>query len=126
MQRLPPSLADRLKPAQRACSLDGDADRLMYYYLDEHGHFRMLDGDKIAALVAAFIVDLVKLANLSSKISVGVVQTAYANGASTKYLAEVRASSIYLTIGLKPLHTALACEVRSYRRKTSSPCCRAL
>ena len=66
----------------------------MYYYLDEHAHFHMLDGDKIAALVAAFIVDLVKLANLDSKINVGVVQTAYANGASTKYLAEV--SLLYL------------------------------
>ena len=94
-QKIPPSLADRLKPSQRACSLDGDADRLMYYYLDEHSHFHMLDGDKIAALVAAFIVDLVKLANLDSKINVGVVQTAYANGASTKYLAEVSLSSIY-------------------------------
>jgi phosphoacetylglucosamine mutase len=88
-QKLPPSLADRLKPGQRACSLDGDADRLMYYYLDERGHFHMLDGDKIAALVAAFIVDLIKLANLDSKINIGVVQTAYANGASTKYLADV-------------------------------------
>jgi phosphoacetylglucosamine mutase len=95
MQRIPPSLADRLKPGQRACSLDGDADRLMYYYLDDHGHFHMLDGDKIATLVAAFIVDLVKLANLDSKIKVGVVQTAYANGASTKYLAEV--SLFYLS-----------------------------
>ena len=89
MQRLPPSLVDRLKPGQRACSLDGDADRLMYYYLDEQGHFHMLDGDKIATLVAAFIVDLVRLANLDSEINVGVVQTAYANGASTKYLKEV-------------------------------------
>ena len=93
-QRLPPSLVDRLKPSQRACSLDGDADRLMYYYLDEYGLFHMLDGDKIAALVAAFIVDLVKLANLDAEIKVGVVQTAYANGASTKYLEEV--SLLYL------------------------------
>ena len=54
----------------------------------------MLDGDKIATLVAAFIVDLVKLANLDSEIKVGVVQTAYANGASTKYLEEV--SLLYL------------------------------
>lgn len=88
-QRLPPSLVDRLKPGQRACSLDGDADRLMYYFLDERGQFHMLDGDKIAALVAAFIVELVKLAGLDSEVKVGVVQTAYANGASTKYLAEV-------------------------------------
>jgi len=89
MQRLPPSLADRLKPGQRACSLDGDADRLMYYYLDERGIFRMLDGDKIAALVAAFIVELVKASGLEGQLKVGLVQTAYANGASTKYLAAV-------------------------------------
>jgi len=49
----------------------------------------MLDGDKIASLVAAFIVELVKSAGLEAKIKVGVVQTAYANGASTKYLSEV-------------------------------------
>lgn len=91
-QRLPPSLVDRLKPGQRGCSLDGDADRLMYYYLDERSQFHMLDGDKIAALVAAFIVELVKSAGLEHEIKVGVVQTAYANGASTKYLADVRSN----------------------------------
>lgn len=90
-QKLPPSLMDRLQPGQRGCSLDGDADRLMYYYLDERSQFHMLDGDKIAALVAAFIVDLVKSAGLENEIKVGVVQTAYANGASTKYLVDVRA-----------------------------------
>ena len=62
----------------------------MYFYIDERNQFRMLDGDKIAALVAGFIVDMVKTANLDSEIKVGVVQTAYANGSSTKYLAEVR------------------------------------
>ncbi|KAF8168150.1 phosphoacetylglucosamine mutase [Crassisporium funariophilum] len=105
MQRLPPNLVGVLKPGQRACSLDGDADRLMYYYLDEHGQFAMLDGDKIAALVAAFIVDLVKLANLDSYIKVGVVQTAYANGASTKYLSE-RLPVKCVPTGVKHLHHA--------------------
>lgn len=61
----------------------------MYFYYDERSQFHMLDGDKIAALVAAFIVELVKNAGLEGKLNVGVVQTAYANGASTKYLAEV-------------------------------------
>ena len=88
-QKLPPSLVGQLKPGQRACSLDGDADRLIYYYMDERNQFHMLDGDKIAGLVAAFIVDLVKTAGLEEDIKVGVVQTAYANGASTKYLTEV-------------------------------------
>lgn len=88
-QRLPPSLSSVIKPGQRACSLDGDADRLIYYYLDDDGAFHMLDGDKIAALVAAFIVELVKNAGLEQHIKVGIVQTAYANGGSTKYLSQV-------------------------------------
>ena len=61
----------------------------MYFYLDDTGKFHMLDGDKIAALTAAFIVELVKNAGLEGQINLGVVQTAYANGASTKYLSEV-------------------------------------
>lgn len=92
-QKLPPSLSSVLKPGQRGCSLDGDADRLIYYYLDGDGKFRMLDGDKITTLVASFIVRLVKDAGLEDsqeRIKVGVVQTAYANGSSTKYLSEVR------------------------------------
>lgn len=92
-QKLPSSLTSELGPGQRGCSLDGDADRLIYYYLDDGGKFRMLDGDKITTLVASFIVRLVKDAGLEDtqeKIKVGVVQTAYANGNSTKYLSEVR------------------------------------
>ncbi|EJD04099.1 phosphoacetylglucosamine mutase [Fomitiporia mediterranea MF3/22] len=104
-QKLPPSLNGVLRAGQRACSLDGDADRLIYYYLDERNQFHMLDGDKIAALVAAFIVELVKLAGLDDKIEVGVVQTAYANGASTKYLAE-RLPVTCVPTGVKHLHHA--------------------
>ncbi|KAJ6509491.1 phosphoacetylglucosamine mutase [Mycena vitilis] len=104
-QKLPPSLAGRLKPGQRGCSLDGDADRLMYFYLDERSQFHMLDGDKIAALVAAFIVELVKTSGLDSQMKVGVVQTAYANGASTKYLSE-RLPVKCVQTGVKHLHHA--------------------
>ncbi|KAF9435129.1 Phosphoacetylglucosamine Mutase [Entomortierella beljakovae] len=82
-QRAPPGL--KLGPLERYASLDGDADRLVYYYHDEDGTFKLLDGDKIAGLAAMYIIDLVKAAGIDS-ISVGVVQTAYANGASTQYL----------------------------------------
>lgn len=112
-QKLPPSLASQLKPGERGCGLDGDADRLIYYYLDDGGKFHMLDGDKITTLVASFIVKLVKDAGLEDtkeKIKVGVVQTAYANGSSTKYLSEVRAY-----IAVKPpeiqLHAEASCDM---------------
>lgn len=96
-QALPPSVEDAGlldKPDTRSCSLDGDADRIIYYYLGEGGKFRLLDGDKIAGLVALFLMDLVKKAKLGQEggedtAEVGVVQTAYANGSSTKYLKGV-------------------------------------
>lgn len=126
-QRPPPSLIGVLQKGQRACSLDGDADRLMYYFIDERNYFLMLDGDKIATLVASFIVDLVRLAGLSDSVRVGVVQTAYANGASTKYLSEV--SSLF-TITLSSSHTTsyteAAREMHPYRSQASSSCCRAV
>jgi phosphoacetylglucosamine mutase len=95
-QKLPPSIT--LQPGQRACSLDGDADRLMYYYADERGQFHMLDGDKITALVASYIVELVKASGLDEQIKVGVIQTAYANGSSTKYLSGVSGTMNILRI----------------------------
>ncbi|EPT03847.1 hypothetical protein FOMPIDRAFT_1141107 [Fomitopsis schrenkii] len=104
-QKLPPSLSEVLKPGQRGCSLDGDADRLMYYYLDSRSQFHMLDGDKIAALSAAFIGELTKAAGLDDKIKVGIVQTAYANGGSTKYLSE-RLPVKCVPTGVKHLHHA--------------------
>lgn len=95
-QALPPSVAEAnllSQPNTRGCSLDGDADRIIYYYLAEGGKFRLLDGDKIAGLVALFLMDLVKKAKLEGEgedaVQVGVVQTAYANGSSTKYLKGV-------------------------------------
>lgn len=79
---------------QRYASFDGDADRIVYYYADADDVFHLLDGDKIATLAAGFIMDLVKDAGLDDKVKVGVVQTAYANGASTKYLTEVLVSPL--------------------------------
>ncbi|GJJ09538.1 hypothetical protein Clacol_003761 [Clathrus columnatus] len=104
-QRLPPSLVSVLHPGQRACSFDGDADRLIYFYLDDRSQFHMLDGDKIAALVANFIAELAKGAGLDGKFEIGVVQTAYANGSSTKYLSE-RLPVQCVKTGVKNLHHA--------------------
>ncbi len=35
---------------ERCVSIDGDADRVIYFFNDESGVFRMLDGDRIATL----------------------------------------------------------------------------
>jgi len=73
-------------PNTRYASLDGDADRLLYYYTDAESKFHLLDGDKISSLYAAYLKELLEISNLN--FSLGVVQTAYANGSSTSYLQD--------------------------------------
>lgn len=84
----PPAIS--LQPLARHCSYDGDADRIVYYYADEAGHFRLLDGDKIAGLAAMYLGELASEAGVA--VNLGVVQTAYANGSSTRYLQDVLVS----------------------------------
>ena len=54
-----------------------------------NGPIRLLDGDKIAALFAKFLVDQFRQSNLDLLPEIGVVQTAYANGASTHFLKQL-------------------------------------
>jgi phosphoacetylglucosamine mutase len=76
----------------RIASFDGDADRLVYSYTHPTRGWRLLDGDKIASLYALFInTELHKIGKLP--LSVGLVQTAYANGASTHYVSKVMKNS---------------------------------
>ncbi|XP_016062832.1 PREDICTED: phosphoacetylglucosamine mutase isoform X2 [Miniopterus natalensis] len=76
-----------MKSNERCCSFDGDADRIVYYYYDADGHFHLIDGDKIATLISSFLKEL--LLEIGESLNIGVVQTAYANGSSTRYLKEV-------------------------------------
>ena len=105
-QRSPPGLSG---PNQRCASLDGDADRVIYYYTDESGNFTMLDGDRIATLGAVFLADMTRTAGIDEKLKIGIVQTAYANGASTEYVEKVLKLPVECTnTGVKHLHHAAA------------------
>ncbi|RDW89267.1 putative phosphoacetylglucosamine mutase [Coleophoma cylindrospora] len=104
-QRAPPS--SKAGPNERCCSLDGDADRIIYYFNDPTHGFRLLDGDRIASLSASFIGDLVREAGLAEDLKIGVVQTAYANGASTKYVEKtLKIPVVFTPTGVKWLHHA--------------------
>uniref|UniRef100_A0A8C9BK38 Phosphoacetylglucosamine mutase n=1 Tax=Phocoena sinus TaxID=42100 RepID=A0A8C9BK38_PHOSS len=92
-----------MKSHERCCSFDGDADRIVYYYHDADGQFHLVDGDKIAALISSFLKE--PLLEIGDSLSLGVVQTAYANGSSTRYLEEVMKVPVYCTkTGVKHLH----------------------
>ncbi|KAI6859657.1 N-acetylglucosamine-phosphate mutase, partial [Hortaea werneckii] len=104
-QRGPQEFVDTAKAFDRWCSLDGDADRIVYYFNADGSQFRLLDGDRIATLAASFIGDLVRKAGLEDAISLAVVQTAYANGASTRYVESNLGLKVEVTpTGVKHLH----------------------
>lgn len=77
----------------RACSVDGDADRLVYYFQEANGKFNLIDGDKIAILyfqvLNKFILSLGGKIEKKDPLSIAVVQTAYANGASTDAMKQL-------------------------------------
>ncbi|XP_029451389.1 LOW QUALITY PROTEIN: phosphoacetylglucosamine mutase [Rhinatrema bivittatum] len=102
VQQKPPR-GIKMQPNEKFCSFDGDADRIVYYYVDSSSQFHLLDGDKIATLISTFIKELLVKVGLSLKMA--VIQTAYANGSSTRYLEETMKVPVYCTkTGVKHLH----------------------
>lgn len=97
--------------------MDGDADRLVYFtVLSEGGNkIELVDGDKISSLFAIFIKEQLsilkkgdtKLGN-DYPCRIGVVQTAYANGASTDFLKQQGLEVVFTPTGVKFLHEKAA------------------
>ena len=102
----------------RCWSLDGDADRLVYFIVPSTSSSRieLVDGDKILSLFAVFIKEQLSILNKKRDVNVnddyqcclGIVQTAYANGASTDYLKQLGLEVIFTPTGVKYLHEKAA------------------
>ncbi|XP_022928752.1 phosphoacetylglucosamine mutase-like [Cucurbita moschata] len=101
----------------RCASFDGDADRLVYFTVPSGitNKINLVDGDKILSLFAIFIKEqftIVAARSEATKIDfqlcLGVVQTAYANGSSTRYLKELELEVVFTPTGVKYLHEKAA------------------
>ncbi|KAL6522876.1 hypothetical protein OROHE_016723 [Orobanche hederae] len=103
----------------RCASLDGDADRLVYFLvLPNSNKIDLVDGDKILSLFALFLKEQLsillngpedgKKSNTSYHAPLGIVQTAYANGASTDYLKRLGLEVVLTPTGVKYLHEKAA------------------
>ncbi|KAK9266888.1 hypothetical protein L1049_027147 [Liquidambar formosana] len=101
----------------RCASLDGDADRLVYFSVPSKSSNKigLVDGDKMLSLFALFIKEQLsilskggdgKLNNYQARL--GIVQTAYANGASTDYLKQLGLEVMFTPTGVKYLHEKAA------------------
>lgn len=79
---------------------------MICYYQDDDSKFKLLDGDKLSTLIALFLQQLFEDIDASNlKLNIGVVQTAYANGSSTKYVEDVLKIPVRCTpTGVKHLH----------------------
>ncbi|KAH9620734.1 hypothetical protein KSS87_007678 [Heliosperma pusillum] len=95
----------------RCASFDGDADRLVYFLVQPGSNkIDLVDGDKILSLFALFIKDQLSVikgegkAHNSYQASLGIVQTAYANGASTSFLKNLGLDVALTPTGVKYLH----------------------
>ena len=89
-------IEEKSSSIRKYCSLDGDADRIVYYYIDNEKKFRLLDGDKIASIAATHLKELVQNAHLSEQRRLSIVQTAYANGSSTNFIENVMVCKYFL------------------------------
>ncbi|XP_022968702.1 phosphoacetylglucosamine mutase-like [Cucurbita maxima] len=101
----------------RCVSFDGDADRLVYFTVPSgsSNKINLVDGDKILSLFAIFIKEQLTILAARSKDTkiafeprLGVVQTAYANGASTRYLKDLGLEVVLTPTGVKYLHEKAA------------------
>ncbi|XP_030524591.1 phosphoacetylglucosamine mutase isoform X1 [Rhodamnia argentea] len=96
----------------RCASLDGDADRLVYFIVPSvsSNNIMLVDGDKMLSLFALFIKEQLSILykgvdeNNPYQARFGVVQTAYANGASTDFLKELGLEVVLTPTGVKFLH----------------------
>ncbi|KAJ6822392.1 phosphoacetylglucosamine mutase [Iris pallida] len=98
----------------RCASLDGDADRLVYFRVlsPSSNTIDLVDGDKILSLFAVFIKEQLSILNKKENKDIasglparlGIVQTAYANGASTDYLKQLGLEVVFTPTGVKYLH----------------------
>ncbi|CAI8589070.1 unnamed protein product [Vicia faba] len=102
--------------AIRCASLDGDADRLVYFSVPPESNLQinLVDGDKILSLFAVFIREQLSFLNEKEdlenghKARLGIIQTAYANGASTDYLKNLGLEVNFTPTGVKYLHEKAA------------------
>lgn len=100
----------------RCASFDGDADRLVYFLVQPNSNkIELVDGDKIMALFTLFIEEQLSILNKSGDGTVrphqtrlGIVQTAYANGASTSFLKQLGLEVAFTPTGVKHLHEKAA------------------
>ena len=97
-----PSSIQKYRNSGLYASLDGDSDRIVFYFENEESQFCLLDGDRIISLIIYYLTSIVPL----SELEIGVVHTAYSNGNFITYLHQKNIVTECVATGVKNLHRA--------------------
>lgn len=88
----------------KSASLDGDADRVVYF-MDHNNEFVCLDGDRLIVLYVTAVKKLLE----GTGINPGVVTTVYANSSVVTYIQDTLQCEVVFTgTGVKNMHPAAA------------------
>ena len=121
--RVPPAGVDKeADKGKRLISFDGDADRVVYSYFAADGTWKLIDGDKEAALIAGFLKENLATLGLDNEFKMAAVQTAYANGASGGYIKSLGVECPLAKTGVKPSGMVkFSCELSMSAESTTAP-----
>ena len=108
--RTPPCGVTEGDSGKLACSFDGDADRIVFHAFapddkdSSKSKWILIDGDKIAIVTSLLLAQELQAADMQHTYSLGVVQTAYANGAASDFLKEKGIKTGMAKTGVKYVH----------------------
>ena len=85
-------------------SLDGDADRVIFYFQDNE-KMCLLNGDRIMSLIIYYLETIIPI----KEFNIGVVHTVYSNGNFLRFLKQRNITTECVATGVKHLHVA-ACK----------------
>ena len=115
-QKMPTEFRNSEEGKEGKCvSFDGDADRILYFRgkgaeSGDSESVELFDGDRIAVLFAMYLkeqLDEFAAIKTNYRLTMGIVQTAYANGASTRFIRDsLKIETVIVPTGVKHLHEA--------------------
>uniref|UniRef100_A0AC35TX63 Acetylglucosamine phosphomutase n=1 Tax=Rhabditophanes sp. KR3021 TaxID=114890 RepID=A0AC35TX63_9BILA len=83
---------------KKMVSCDADGDKLLYYFLNGNS-LNLISGDKMAVFFATLIHDILKDCEMLEGIRLCVIQSPFANGASTEFLAKKGIDTVFVKGG---------------------------
>lgn len=95
LQTNTPPVKWKIENGEYGCSLDGDADRLVFWHKNKNGEFHVFDGDNQLVLWALFLKRQFQ--------DVAVISTPYCNGATMEFLKSKGINIILTPTGIKNL-----------------------